>query len=308
MSKLPKKIDFLLRNTLTVTSDSEHCEDDNIAVGRPLHCQDCDIDDNCIGERWVPDNYDELAALIAIVAMGQAIQASHILRELAPAEPAYSFDELRAEAKVKLTVQDTPEKPRTGYPKWQRDGFVFEVISWIAAKITYGDQALLKNPHVSATSQGLDGLMLQLNGEQDAVVSSTVFEDKCTDDPRNTFLAKVVPGFLDRHQNLRSAEIIDAAGALLRIAGLAEKDAAHLSAAVTEIAKRKYRAAFSLPPDFDTLAARQSLFSDYDRIQSITAEQRIGASFITPIDMRDWIAELADKAIEYLENLDGEEA
>jgi len=236
------------------------------------------------------------------------MQASHILQELIPAEPAYSFDQLRDEAKIKLTVQETPGKPRTGYPKWQRDGFVFEVISWIAAKITYGDHALLKNPHVSATSQGLDGLMLQLNGEKDAVESSTVFEDKCTDDPRDTFLAKVVPGFLDRHQNLRSAEIIDAAGALLRIAGLADKDAARLSAAVTEIAKRKYRAAFSLPPNFDTLAARQSLFADYDRIKNINPEQRIGASFITPTDMRDWIAEVAEKAIDYLDNLEGGEA
>lgn len=93
-------------------------------------------------------NDTELAALIAIVAMGQATQASHILKELIPAEPAYTFDELRVEAKIKLTVQDPPGKPRTGYPKWQRDGFIFEVISWIAAKITHGDQALLKNPHV----------------------------------------------------------------------------------------------------------------------------------------------------------------
>lgn len=276
-------------------------------VEPPLQCLSCEIDEHCVGERWLPTNENELAALIAIVAMGQASQASYILQVLVPAEPAYSFDQLRDEAKIKLTVQATPGKPRTGYPKWQRDGFVFEVISWIAAKITYGDQALLKNPHVSATTQGLDGLMIQLNGAKDAVESSTVFEDKCTDDPRDMFLAKVVPGFLDRHQNLRSAEIIDAAGALLRIAGMADKDAARLSAAVTEIAKRKYRAAFSLPPNFDTLDARQSLFADYDRIENITAEQRIGASFITPTDMRDWIAELADKAIEYLDNLESEE-
>lgn len=150
--------------------------------------------------------------------------------------------------------------------------------------------------------------MLQLNGASDAVESSTVFEDKCTDDPRSTFLAKVVPGFLDRHQNLRSAEIIDAAGALLRIAGLADKDAARLSAAVTEISKRKYRAAFSLPSNYDTLAARQNLFADYDRIENITADQRIGASFITPTDMRTWIAALADKAVMYLDNLEDEEA
>lgn len=292
---------------MTAKPETKASKDDGIVLGQPLQCQVCDIDESCVGERWVCANDDELAALIAIVAMGQATQASYILKELAPAEPAYTFHDLRKEAKIKLTVQDTVSNPRTGYPKWQRDGFVFEVISWIAAKITHGDQALLKSPHISATSQGLDGLMLQLNDGSNAVESSTVFEDKCTDDPRKTFLAKVVPGFLDRHQNLRSAEIIDAACALLRIAGLADKDAARLSAAVTEIAKRKYRAAFSLSSHYDSLAARQSLFADYDRIKGITAQQRIGASLITPIDMRDWIAELAERAIGYLDSLEVEE-
>ncbi|MEX5576680.1 hypothetical protein [Pseudophaeobacter sp. A-200-2] len=273
----------------------------------PVHCEACTIDENCVGERWVPGNEDELAALIAIVAMGQASEASHILNELIPAKPAFSFEELREEAKIRLTVEEPASKPRKGYPKWQRDGFVFEVISWIAAKTTHGDSALLKDPHVSATSQGLDGLMLELASGGDKITSSTVFEDKCTDNPRNTFLYKVVPAFEDRHKNLRSAEIIDAAGALLRSAGVLQKDVARISAAVTDKSKRKYRAAFSLPDSYDAQEERKALFADYNRIENINAEQRIGASFITPTAMRTWIAGLAEKAIDYLNNLeDGE--
>lgn len=273
----------------------------------PLECQPCAIDEHCIGERWAPVDDDELAALVAIVAMGQAAQASHILEQLVPAKPAFLFAELREEAKIRLTVEEPASKPRKGYPKWQRDGFVFEVISWIAAKITHGEAALLRDPHVSATSQGLDGLMLKLTSDRDAVESSTVFEDKCTDNPRNTFLSKVIPAFEDRHKNLRSAEIIDAAAALLRSAGLDHGDAAHLSAAVTDKSKRKYRAAFSLPESYDALEERQRLFADYERVENINAEQRVGASFITPTDMRAWIEALSEKAVDYLDGLeDGE--
>ncbi|MCG6560730.1 hypothetical protein MB818_21205 [Ruegeria sp. 1NDH52C] len=282
-------------------------EIDEVGLSGPLVCEACPIDGDCIGERWTTANDAELAALVAIVAMGQASQAAHILEELVSPVPAFSMQTLRQEAKIKLTVEEPASKPRKGYPQWQRDGFVFEVISWIAAKTKHGEGALLKDPHVSATSQGLDGLMLQLNADKDEVTSTTVFEDKCTDDPRSTFLDKVIPAFKDRHANIRSAEIINAAATLLRTAGLKHSNAARLSAAVTDIAKRKYRAAFSLPLSFDTLEERQKLFADYDRIEHIASEQRIGASFITSDEMRKWIAGLADKAVQYLDSLeDGE--
>ena len=297
-----------MRKTLTAESETEPSEDDCITLGPPLDCQACDIDETCVGEKWVSVDDDRLAALIAIVAMGQAAQASHIIENLVPAEPAYTFDVVRNEAKIKLTVQDPPSKPRAGYPQWQRDGFVFEVISWIAAKITHGDQALLNDPHLDPTSHGLDGFMLQLSNGKNAVESSTIFEDKCTDDPTGTFRNKVIPGFLDHHKNVRSAEIIQAAGALLRSEGLAHKDVARLSAEVMDISKRKYRAAFSLPSSYDTLAARQNLFAHYDRIKNIDTDQRIGASLITSTDMRAWIAARADKAVMYLDNLEGEKA
>lgn len=272
-------------------------------VRSPLECQSCEIDEHCIGERWQPSNEDELAALVAIVAMGQASQASYILEELIPAEPAFSFEELRNEAKIRLTVEEPASDPRKGYPKWHRDGFVFEVISWTAAKLTHGESALLKDPHVSATSQGLDGLMLKLTAEGNEVESSTIFEDKCSDNPREIFLSDVIYAFQKRHRNFRSAEVIDAAAALLRSAGMPHKDAARLSAAVTDRSKRKYRAAFSLAGGHDSLEGRKKLFADYNRVEDITAEQRIGASFIAPSEMRSWIAQLADKAIAYLDSL-----
>lgn len=274
----------------------------------PLLCEDCAIDADSVGERWVPANVELLAALVAIVAMGQALQAANILKELQPALPAYSDVELRQEAKITLTVQEQPQTPRAGYPRWQRDGFIFEAISWLAARQVHGENAFMKDPHVSSTTQGLDGLMIELSQDRTSVIRTTVFEDKCTEDPRSTFLQKVIPAFIDRHKNRRSAEIIAAASVLLRMAGVGNQAAAQLSAAVTDRSIRRYRAAFALTDKHDSVEQRAALFADYDRIENVQSWQRVGAGLHVPPELRDWFDDLAGKAVAYLEGLEGGEA
>jgi hypothetical protein len=272
----------------------------------PLLTTAVPIDDCCIGDRWSAQDEIQLARLIAIIAMGQAAYAAHILKELLPAAPAFTHHDLCREAKVRLTIQEKKATPRKGYPRWQRDGFMFEAISWIAARQAHGDGALLKDPHVSATSQGLDGLMIELADDKSDLVATTIFEDKCTDDPRETFLQKVMPSLLDRHQNKRSAELVASASALLRMAGIDEGAAAKLAAAVMDRARRRYRAAFALPVDHDTQKAQQALFKGYDVLKGIQAKQRIGASLVVDGKVRDWFDALAARAATYLDELEAE--
>lgn len=274
----------------------------------PLATEACPINDDCTGERWQVLDDDHLARLIAIIAMGQAAQAGYILSELLPATPAFTIPELTAEAKIRLTVQEKKQEPRIGYPRWQRDGFMFEAISWIAARQVYGKSAYMKDPHVSATSQGLDGLMLELTNEKKDIARTTVFEDKCSDDPISTFKNKVIPAFRDRHDNKRSAEIIAAATALLGKAGIDEGIAATLAAAVTDRSKRRYRAAFAVTTELDSAEGRSDLFAGYDEISNIMQAQRLGACLVVAPKMRDWFDNLANKAVAYLETLNDGEA
>lgn len=274
-----------------------------IRAALPLVTQAVPIDDQCVGDRWTTHDEAQLARLIAIIAMGQAAYAAHILQTLQPAIPAFSTKELRQEAKLHLTVQEEKKTPRMGYPRWQRDGFIFEAISWIAARQTCGERALLKDPHVSATSQGLDGLMIELSESKAAVIRTTIFEDKCTDDPRKMFLENVIPSLLDRHSNRRSAELVSTASVLLRIAGIADAMAAQLSAAVMNPKERRYRAAFALTARDDSHEQRQKLFKGFDALGEISPEQRIGAGFIVNGELRAWFDALALQAIGFLEEL-----
>jgi hypothetical protein len=264
------------------------------------------IDDNCVGSKWTVANEDQLAGLIATVVMGQAAQAEHIIEALLPAAPAFTNEALKLEAIIKFTVQEIRQTPRIGYPRVQRDGLIFELISWIAAKQVSGDRCYLKDPHISATSQGLDGMMIELNDDRSEISKSTIFEDKCTISPRNTFTQKVIPGFLDRHGNTRNAELIAAAASLIKMSGASGVQAMNMVRKVLDNNCRQYRAGFALTLDFDSEEAQKALFKDYDKIKDINQDQRIGASLIVDNALRDWFDSLAGKIVDYIQNLDME--
>ncbi|WP_281947448.1 hypothetical protein [Vibrio parahaemolyticus] len=264
------------------------------------------IDDVCIGFRWEVSNEDQLARLIAIVVMGQALYAAHIIRELMPARPAFSTEELKKEATIKFTVQDTPQPIRSGYPREQRDGLIFEIISWIAAKQVAGKHSYLKDPHTSSTSQGLDGLMIELSDDGKEILKSTIFEDKCSINPRRTFTQSVIPGFIDRHKNTRNSELIAEATSLIKLSGVDDIAAMRMVQKVLDNNSRYYRAGFAVTSNFDTEEARKGLFKGYGKITGIRAEQRIASTFVVDGQLRDWFEMLAQKIITYISQLDGD--
>ena len=222
----------LNKNETAAASIEVEAPNHRTEVPHPVDTQSVAIDDHCVGDRWSAHDETRLARLIAIIAMGQAAYAAHILEDLLPVTPAFTHDDLRREAIVRMTVQEEEKRPRTGYPRYQRDGFIFEAISWITARQSHGQHVLLQDPHVSATSQGIDGLMIELATDKTRVVMTTIFEDKCTNKPRDTFVHKVIPALLDRHNNKRSAELVASASALLRMAGITQAAAAQLAEAV----------------------------------------------------------------------------
>ena len=274
----------------------------------PLVIEAVEVDGDCMGARWLVHDETQLARLIAVIAMGQAVYAAYVLGALRPAAPKFATDSLRMEAIIKLTVQEEKQETRTGYPRWQRDGFMFEAISWIAARQKHGARALIMEPHIKSTSQGIDGLLLKLSRDKSKIADVMIREDKCTDEPRDTFLQKVLPAFLEYHHDRRGAEVVAAAGVLLQIGGFDMATAATLVAAVTNRKKRSYQASFALPTDYDSLKERKRLFKDYNKLDGLAAKQRLGASFIVAGNLREWFDQLADKAIAFLKVIQVEEA
>lgn len=234
--------------------------------------------------------------------MGQAAHAGRIIAELLPSEPAINVAALRADARFRLSVSGKDENQRE-VSRYHRDGLIFEAISWAAAKQQTSGTALLRDPHISSTSQGLDGLMIELNDTATEITRATIFEDKCSEDPRTTFRDKIIPAFQTYHENKRAAQLVACAAALIEKSGLDGTKATRAAARVLDIRFRAYRGSLAVET-IDDLERRKRLFKDYDRLAHINADQRIGAVFVTGDDLRAWFDDLAQRAIAFIDSLE----
>lgn len=270
-------------------------------LAHSLTIQAVEIDNHCTGSRWQVADLDRLACIVAIVAMGQAQHAARIISDLLPAEPLLQLEELKADAKRRLTIKgDSPGQRDAA--RSHRDGLIFESLSWIAARQAAIGRVLLRDPHLSPTSQGLDGLMIEID-EHSSICRATIFEDKCSVHPRDKFRDEIMPTFKAYHEKQRSPELLAAAAALIAAAGLDSTAATNAAARVLDPAFRTYRGSLAITNAQDTPEGRRAIFSGYEELQGLKADQRVGATFVTPNELRPWFDEFARRTVEYIEGL-----
>jgi hypothetical protein len=260
------------------------------------------VNADCTGRRWTAADIEKLARIIAVIAMGQAAHAARIITELLPFEPAIDDAALRSNAKRRLSVTGKTEKQRE-VSRYHRDGLIFEAISWAVAQQETAGKALLRDPHLTSTTQGLDGLMIELDAAGKAVTRTTIFEDKCSQDPDHTFSYKIMPAFQAHHENQRAADLIATAAALIKQTGLDGTESVQAAARVLDMKYRAYRGSLAVTTADDTLERRKSVFKKYGELKDLQAAQRIGAMLITSDNLRAWFDQLADKATAYMDSL-----
>jgi hypothetical protein len=260
------------------------------------------IDPDSVGDRWTVQDIDRLARLIALIAMGQAIHAAKIIGELAPVSPAITADALIVAAKQQLRINGTTEDHRNA-SRWRRDGFLFEAISWIAARQQSSTHTYLKDPHIKSTNQGIDGLMIEMEADGLKVSRATIFEDKCSDNPRAIF-RDVMKSFEGHHNHARAPELVSVAASLIAKSGIDATTAVEAAARVLDLACRRYRASLAITTEDDCQRRRASLFKGYGALKGIKAEQRVGATFVIDDALRGWFDKLADRAMAALDDFE----
>lgn len=266
-----------------------------------------DVDENITGHLWQVEQINELAKIIAIIAIGQAEHAAEIIDEISTAVPVRSRAEFYDAAKEQLMIRGN-NQDQLNVSRYHRDGFLFECISWIVARQEADENTYMKDPHISATTQGLDGLVIKIDPEDKTLLHSTICEDKCTENPRGTFRDKVMTAFSDHHQNKKSRDLLANAVALIKQTGLKGTKAVEAAERVHDKAHRTYRAALTVESDICTTEKRKKLFKGYEGLTDIAKEQRIGATFIVQSELREWFQLLADLVIQSLEEFEAGEA
>ena len=268
-----------------------------------LNVEDIHIDDSSIGAKWTVKNEEQLIGLIANLIFGQIHHAEYIIEQCKRVTIPVSDGDLKKEAIIRLTVDETGQKPRQGYPRYHRDGLLFQCISWCASKQQLSEFDFLTPPLSSATAQGADGVIIEMDSSGGVVVQTTICEDKCSDNPRHSFLSKVIPTFQSWMRNERKSQLLSAASAFISTKKLTNADSIQISNQVLVDEIRRYRAAFALPSHYDNHSGRKSLFADYNKLSKLVQSQRIGASFIVDNEVRDWFDSLAAKVIDHINNL-----
>lgn len=244
----------------------------------------------CSGYSWEVADEELLAEQIAAVALGQS---RHVERVLAGAQlgPPLNVASAVNAAIGMLTVAGTDPS--------HRDGWMFQVMSWIAAHRANPD-GLIRAPQMQLAQKGFDGLQLRLDHDGQVVAAAVIFEDKATSNPRGTIRDQVWPEFLalesGNRDNLLTAEVV----ALLQTRPGLDPEPAIQN--VIWRAVRHYRLSVTVDATHRGEQARQTLFRGYDTVAVGPVARRRGELFEIP-DLRPWMAELAQRAIRFLERI-----
>lgn len=246
------------------------------------------------GHTWAVMDEALLIEMIARVALGQARHVQKILRAAGLPLPVPTKD-VRLSAIKMLTVP-------VGEDPWHRDGWMFQIISWISA-LKANPNSPINAPHMIHAQKGLDGLQLIWDETSNSVSGIVIFEDKATDNPRSTIRDLVWPEFakleLGESDNMITAEVT----ALLEKSPVKDIDDGIRKAIWKEA--RQYRVSITVGDDQLPLKSREKLFKGYDEIVAGVIDRRGSETFYVK-ELRPWMKDIADKAIIYISSVEHE--
>jgi hypothetical protein len=255
----------------------------------PLTLKQIDHGDLCHGWSWAVSDEDTLAEQVARITLGQYRHVARILAGANVPGPSTTQDQARA-AITHLTVA-------AGKDPWDRDGWLFQAISWIAAH--KGPTAsLTRAPHIRKSDKGFDGMQLHLSGDGATITAVIVFEDKATDNARDTIRDDVWTGIVKLESGERLHELSHEISAMLEVRAAADPmfDVDTAIASTLWAQARRYRVSITIGDTHNSEVRRHGLFEGFDTTAPGSVERRRAETFYLPA-MRTWMAAFAFKVI-----------
>jgi len=149
------------------------------------------------GNAWNVADYNLLVDLTARLALGHYRHVAKILS----GSPAVAQAPTSASALVLKHLGPVADEGHRSL----RDGWVFQLISWVAAHIgSTGVPLVITIPHSQPAEKGCDAIILSNLSSTPAI---TICEDKATDNPRKTITSKVWPELRKFESGERDHEI-----------------------------------------------------------------------------------------------------
>lgn len=248
-----------------------------------------DHGDLCHGWSWAVADEGVLAEHVARIVLGQFRHVAKILQGAGVPGPIANVEQAHA-AIAQLTLG-------AGEDPWQRDGWIFQAISWVAAHQA-PSAALTRAPHIRKSDKGFDGLQLELNDDGTAITAVVVFEDKATDNARDTIRDDVWPGIVKLEKGERLNELTHEVSAMLDARALADPEFDLDSAIANTLWQeaRRYRVSITVGDTHNSEAARAGLFKGFDETAPGAVMRRRADTIYMPA-LRSWMASFSAKVI-----------
>ena len=244
-----------------------------------------------LGCDWSIDDDDKLAELVAYIALGQYRHVLRILDETDCGMIPLAQSGLMG-ARELLTVP-------TGKEPFHRDGWLFQVIAWIAAHLQ--DQtSLIAPPDMQHADKGFDGLHVHIDEKTQTVRSVVICEEKATEHPRETIRRKVWKEFALLETGKRDHLLTARVSTLLETRPDLDADQA-----VQQIFWKKtraFRVAITIDDCHNNAAGRKQLFKDYEKVVDGKVSRR-RAETLHLDDLRRWMKHIARKAYRAAERM-----
>lgn len=239
----------------------------------------------CLGTDWTVTDVDALAEVCAQIMIGRALHAAMILDG---SHPVGTPPIISVALKEKLRLELHP----TSNPKvYHRDGLLFEIISWVAARLTSTPNDAISDPHLKATNQGTDCLKVTIDPVARTLARATVYEYKCTTNWRQLFSQDVLAAFREYVSGERDNQLAQAAITLLIELGFTRDER---NAAYDELIRARplsFQASLTVAPSNFGAPERLALFLGYDAITGNIATR--GGNTMPLDDVRSWFAGFA---------------
>ncbi len=260
-------------------------------IPMPLNLPNFPATPECGGKQWSVLDEDQLALLVAMVLIGRAKHAESVL-----AGSQQNFAVVPDAVKQQLQVQ---LHPAPGALTYHRDGLLFEIISWIAARITAAPDEVISTPHLKSTQQGLDKIKIGFDPVARTLTRVVSHEQKCTDQPRDQFRDKVLGAFRDWKAHKRDNELVQAVTGLVERFNLSDEEHLRLYDRLVQAHPLAFQAALTVTPTTFNTARCVSLFGGYAEITPDFLD-RFGDTF--PLaNIRDWFAAFAQRVWDKIE-------
>jgi len=238
-------------------------------------------DDYCQGVSFAVNDEDRLARAVALVLVQEYALARRILADEAGADEDERtlLDEDEIEDIIARRL-----KPPVNY---HRDGFLFQIMMWLATHLDLDDGDLVALPHTQASAKGQDSIVV--HRADGAVVALSICEDKATENPRDTVREQVWPEIRDYEAGGRWDELRTNVIATLGLGGVPRDEATALVRRISWEGRRRYRVRVTVEGE-----RPKRLFKGFDELVSGELERRRGETVQIP-QLRDWMTNLAQK-------------